>query len=135
MDRYSRIESVSFDAANLPLPLSVKLARGSDPNVAASDSDAYPTSVELSPPSITAEVRIRGTAAAEALLLGSRGDLVFTVGPAGTGASDRSITVTGAVLVSVEMSYEQSSMATAMLRFVAEADDGSQNPYSAEDAQ
>ena len=135
MDRYSRIESVSFDAADLPLPLSVKLARCSDPHVAGADSDAYPTSVELSPPSITAEVRIRGTATAEALSLGSRGDLVFTVGPASSGSSDRAITITGAVLVSVEMSYEQSSMATAMLRFVAEADDGSQNPYSAEDTQ
>lgn len=135
MDRYTRIVSVSFDASDLALPLSVKLLRRADPHVAGSDSDAYPTSVELSPPSITAEVRIRGTASAEALSLGSRGDLVFTVAAASSGTSDRSITITGAVLIAVEMSYEQSSMATAVLLFVAEADDGSQNPYSAEDAQ
>lgn len=135
MDRYTRIESLSFDASDLPLPLSVKLLRRSEARVAGNDSDAYPTSVELAPPSVTAEVRIRGTAAAEALSLGSSGELVFTVAATNSGTSVRTITITGAVLVAAEISYEQSSMATALLRFVAEADDGSQNPYSAEDAQ
>ncbi len=49
------------------------------------------------------------------------------------GAAPRRIVLTGAVLTAVELTYEQSSMATATLRFVAEATDGQQEPFLAED--
>lgn len=135
MDRYANIETLTFGQTSLPLPLSVKLSRQVDPAPAASDSDVFATSVEISRASLAAEVRLRGTAAAEGLSLGQQDDLVLTVAATASGDLPRTITLSGAVLVAVELSYEQSAMAVATLRFVAEAADGSQEPFSAENQQ
>jgi hypothetical protein len=39
------------------------------------------------------------------------------------------------VLTAVELQYEQSAMATASLKFVAQSGDGRGNPFGAEDSQ
>ena len=134
-DRYLSIKRACFDGNGLPLPVSLRLSRWAEPKPAASDGDVYATSVELAAPRLTAELTIRGTAVAEALWLGQEGDLACTIAAAKSGSADRDITLAGAVLVAIELSYQQSAMATATLRFVAEADDGMQDPFSAEDAE
>jgi len=133
--RYSQIQSVTFGQTSLPLPISVKIFRSGDAKAAGSDSDLFQTSVELAQKPIAAEVRIRGTATAEALFLGQQGNLSFDVVAAEGNGSARTITLADAVLTAVELSYEQAAMAIALLKFVAEAADGSQEPFSAEDAQ
>ena len=135
MGRHMRIANVTFGQTALPLPVSARLSRCTTPRAYLSDGDVFTTSVEISPPSLTAEVRIRDTATAEDLSLGQQGDLTLTVLPTGSGGSSREITLSGAVLIAVELTYEQSSMATALLRFAAESDDGQQDPFSAEDAE
>ena len=135
MDRYQRITSVTFGALSLPLPLSARLSRKAEPQTARADNDLFATSVQLSAPQMMAEVRIRGTAAAEALSLGQRGTLAITVSPTEAGKASRTIRLAGAVLTAVELAYEQASMAAATLRFAAEADNGGTDPFSAEESQ
>ena len=135
MERYSRIQSVTFGETELPLPLSVRLFRRAQAKAAAGDNDTFATSVEIADPSILAEVAIRGTAAAEGLILGQSDTLTFTIAASSSQGSSRVITLTGAVLVAVDLLYEQTAMASATVRFVAEAIDGQQEPFSAEDQQ
>ena len=135
MSRYTHIQTATFDQVNLPHPISIRLTRCVEPTSACYDNKIFPTSVEILGSSLTAEIRIRGTAAAEGLSLGQQGDLSFTVSPAAGGDLPRDVTLEGAVLVSVELSYQQAALATATLRFVAEATDGDQEPFSAEDSQ
>jgi hypothetical protein len=125
---------VTFGQTPLPLPLSVKVTRRAEPLPLGGDADDFATSVQLDTPAILAEVRVRGTAAAEALSLGRQATLAFTVAPAESGKPSRTIALAGAVLVAVELSYEQSALATATLRFAAEAGDGETDPFSAENA-
>ena len=135
MGRYVRIQSVTFGQTELLLPLSVRLSRHSEASPARSDNDLFATSIEIVQPALVAEVRIRDTAVAEDLSLGQQGDLSFTVCSTTSGGSSRVVELSDAVLVSVELAYEQSAMATALLRFVAESDDGAQEPFSAENEQ
>lgn len=135
MERYQRITSVTFGALALPLPLSVRLSRKAEPQAARGDNDLFATSVQLAAPQMVAEVRIRGTAAAESLSLGQRGTLAITVAPAEAGKASRTITLAGAVLTAVELAYEQASMAAATLRFTAEAAAGNTDPFSTEESQ
>lgn len=132
--RYQRITAVTFGALELPLPMSVRLYRSAEPQLARGDGDLFATSVQLSSPQITAEVRIRGTAVAETLSLGQCGSLTFTVAPAQSGQASRTVTLGGAVLTAVELAYEQTAMAAATLRFAAEATDGA-DPFHAEESQ
>jgi len=134
MSRYRHVQSVTFGETLLPLPMSVRLSRRAETAPAAGDDEAFATSVQLRPATIAAEVRIRGTAVAEMLELGQQETLSLTVTPTQDGASSRTVTIAGAVLSDVELEYDQASMATARLRFVAEASDGNTNPYTAEDA-
>jgi hypothetical protein len=133
MARTTRIESVAFGAAPLPLPVSVRLSRRAEPRPAIADEDAFAASVELGPPVLSAEVRLRDTSAAEGLSLGQQDDLTFTVQSAEAGTAGRNVTLSGAVLVAVELSYEQTDVAAATLRFVAESATGS-DPFAAGDA-
>jgi hypothetical protein len=135
MNRYTRVENVSFGQAQLPLVLSVKLTRQCQPLPAGGDSDFFATSVQLGRPLISAEVRLRDTAAAESLALGQIATLTFSVGGASSGQAGRSIQLQGAVLHSMELTYEQAAMACAVLRFVAAAPQGNQDPVIAEDSQ
>jgi len=135
MDRYTRVQSVTFGQTELSLPLSVKLSRRAQAISAGGDNDAFVTSVEIGRATISLEVRVRGTAVAENLSLGQQADLSFTVAATHSQQTPRTISILGAVLVAVELAYEQAAMATALLRFVAEAPDGGQDPFSAEDAQ
>jgi len=135
MSRYMRIRSVIFDGTEMPLPLSVRLSRRADNDIAGGDNDTFATSVQINHPVLIADVRIRGTAAAEELTLGDSGTLTFIVEPASSGQSARAITLTGAVLTAIEITYEQTTIAVANLRFVAEADSGLSSPFSAEDSQ
>lgn len=132
MRRYDRIESVTFDGDALPLPLSVRLSRRGEPLPAAGDGEPFATSVQLGAATIAAEIRLRGLAAAEELILGCRGDLAIVLGAA-DGYHRRTVRLFGAVLVAVEHAYEQAAMATALLRFVAEAADGDEDPFVAEE--
>ena len=133
MSRYGKIESVSFGQIDLPLPLSIKLTRQSEALPAAGESDSFATSLQLSQPKIMAEVRVRGTAVAESLTVGDAGTLAFTISPTSEAQRSRRVTMQGAVLCSVELVYEQTSMACAALSFVAAAPDGNQDPVTAED--
>ncbi|HOG29192.1 MAG TPA: hypothetical protein PLT35_07920 [Vicinamibacterales bacterium] len=135
MNRYTRIQSVTFDGVDLPLPLQVRVSRRCEPQAAAGDGDAFVTSVQCSRPVLAAEVRLRGTAAAEALSPGQIGTLTFVVGPAAAGQAPRRVTLAGAVLTGADVAYEQAGFAEATLRFVAEAADGLTDPHAAEDAQ
>ena len=135
MSRYANIETVTFDQTSLPLPLSVRLSRKVEPKGAGGDGDLFATSIEISRPLLTAELRLRQTAVAESLSLGQQGDLLLVVSSTRDGSPPRQVTLSGAVLIAVELTYEQSAMATAVLRFVAEAADGQQEPFSAEDVQ
>ena len=133
MSRYMRIENAAFDQVDLPFPLSVKLGRFCQPLPAGSDSQTFATSVQLGAPMISAEVRLRGTAVAESLELGRAGELRFTVAPTCSGQKGRSVSLNGAVLHAAELTYEQTAMATALLRFVAAAPAGDRDPLAAED--
>jgi hypothetical protein len=135
MDRYGRISYATFGATTLPLVLWAKVTQRAEPDIGAGDGDKFATSVQLGPPLLSAEVRIRGTAAAEALALGSQADLTLSILPAARGGTARTITLAGAVLTAVELQYEQSAMATANLKFVAQSSDGQGNPFGAEDSQ
>lgn len=131
MDRHGPIESVAFGETDLPLPLAVRFGREAAPRPAGDDADAFATSLQLDCPLLTAEVRLRGTAAAEALSLGEKADLLVRVGPTRAGQASRAITLAGAVLVACELFYDRSAPAEARLRFAAEADDGAQDPFTA----
>jgi hypothetical protein len=135
MDRYSRISWAKFGTTSLPLVLWAKVTRRAEPQVGAGDGDKFATSVQMGPPLLSAEVRIRGTTAAEALTLGSQGDLTLEILPAAKAGTARTITLAGAVLTAIELQYEQSEMATANLKFVAESRDGQGDPFGAEDSQ
>jgi len=132
MGRYTDIHSVSFAGSVLPLPLSARIVRKVEISPAGGE-EAFATSVQTAEAAVTAEVRIRDTAAAEALSLGEQGELVLTIGASESGQAGRAVTLAGAVLSAVELAYEQSSMASAVLRFVAEAAGGGSDPFSAED--
>ncbi|MHC4981547.1 MAG: hypothetical protein ACYTF6_00050 [Planctomycetota bacterium] len=135
MARYGRIESVTFGQTSLPLPLSVRVERRAGTIPAAGQNDAFATSIQLDTPTIAAEVRIRGTDVAESISLGQRDTLSFEIAPSQSGQDGRRITLTDAVLAAVELAYDQSSMAVATMRFVAEAVDGTVDPFAAEDSQ
>ncbi len=134
MARYARIQSAAFGSTDLPLPVSVRICRQAEPNAAAGDGDLYATSVQIGPGRTTAELRIRGTATAESLALGRQDNLKITLAPGQDGAPLREVRLIDAVLVAVELAYEQTAMATAILRFVAEANNGLTEPVTAEDA-
>ena len=134
MQRYRGIESVRFGGAALPLPVSASLSRQAAPLPAGGDGDAYTTDVRLGRPTLTATVRLRGTAAAEALELGQAAALSITVAPAASGQAGRTLSLAGAVLAGIDLRYTQAGMAEAELRFVAEAVAGTVDPFSAEDA-
>jgi len=135
MPRYVRIQSVSFGGTALALPLSIRLCRKADTAITSGDSDLFATSIQLARQIIIAELRTRETAAAESLSVGQQETLSFTVAPGQAGAASRTISLVGAVLTDVELTYEQSSMAVAKLRFAAEASDGATDPFSAEESQ
>ena len=132
MGRYTRIQSIIFGQTPLPLPLSVRLSRRAEALSAGGDDDAFATSVQIGRPVVLADVRIRGTATAEELSLGQIETLSFTVAPAESGQSARQITLAQAVLVAIELIYEQATMTVARLQFVAEAQVGTTDPFSAE---
>ncbi len=130
-DRYTRIANLSFDGVDLPLPLSVHLSRRAEASPAGSDSDAFCTNVQTERLSTVAEVRIRGIAAAEDFALGHIGSLSFVTDPTESGQSGRAVDLAGAVLTAVEFFYEQGSLASAVMRFTAQAADGATDPFTA----
>ncbi|MGC9455371.1 MAG: hypothetical protein ACP5HU_10980 [Phycisphaerae bacterium] len=134
MARYMRIGSASFGGTPLPLPVSLRLSRRVEPQPAVGDSHTFAASVETAAPMLTADLRLRDTASAEALTPGEKADLSFTIRSTEAGRPSRNVTLTGAVLVGVELNYEQTDPASATLRFVAESDDGLTDCFSAGDA-
>jgi len=133
MARYTSIQSVGFGAVSLSLPLSVRITRKVEPVAGAGDNDVFAISVQITPVTILTEVRTRDMAAADSLSPGEQGTLTLTSGPTENDQAGRVIALTGAVLTAVELDYDQSAMAMATLRFVAEATAGDSDPFSAED--
>ncbi len=131
MGRYTRIISATFGQTALPLPVSIRLSRHAGALATGADSDSFATSIQLDRPILTAEVRIRDIAAAEALTLGDIATLSFTIASA-EGQQARIVSLVGSVLTDVRLSYEQSGMATAELKFAAEAQSGAIDPFAAE---
>ena len=134
MSRYTRIDSVTFGQTSLSMPISVRLIRRAAPSPLAGDGEAFVTSIQLDCPVIVAEVRTRDTAEAEGFSLGQQGTLTFTVKPTDSGSGGRTITLTGAILQAIEHIYEQTSVAEAILKFVAEAAEPTTDPFSAGEA-
>jgi len=134
MSRFASIQSVSFGQTSLGLPLSVRIARTAQTVPAAGDNDAFTTSIQLGTSSVVAEVRVRDVAVAEDLVLGQKATLSLRSNPTESGQAGRDITLAGAVLIAIEIAYEQASMAAATLRFIAEADQGATDPFDAENA-
>jgi len=135
MSRYAGIQAASFGSTALPLPISVRLVRRAEPIHASGENDGFETSIQLGPTSLIAELRIRGTAAAEGLTVGSKQTLSVTIAPSAATQAARIVTLAGAVLLAVELTYEQGKPASATLRFAAEAASGTVDPFSAEDAE
>ncbi len=135
MNRYSHINSLMFGQTALPLPISVRVGRSVNAMAADTDEGVFATSVQTGPAAVTVEIRLRGTAVAESLALGTQGDISFTISPTRSGQQAREVTVSGAVLVASDISYAQDAMAVAILRFAAEADDANTEPFNAEDSQ
>jgi hypothetical protein len=135
MNRYTRIEDAAFGQTALPLVMSIKLTRHCAPLPAGGDDEFFATSVQLGRPLIAAEVRMRDTSVAESLALGQAATLSFRVCGTRKEQPGRSIQLQGAVLHSAELAYEQAAMACAVLRFVAAAPDGNQDPVESEDTQ
>ncbi len=133
MARYTSVQSVSFGAATLSLPLSVRVTRKVTPAPAAGDDDAFVTSVQTTAATILVEVRTRDVAAADALSPGEQAALALTSGPTESSQAGRVVTLAGAVLTAIELNYDQSAMAIATLHFIAEAADGNTDPFTAED--
>ncbi len=133
MARYTAIQSVGFGGVTLSLPLSVRITRKAAAAPISGDDDAFATSVQTAPTTILTEVRTRDVAAADALTPGQQATLTLTSGPTESSQAGRVITLTGAILTAVELNYDQSAMAAAILYFVAEAADGNTDPFTAED--
>ena len=132
MQRYVRIESITFDGTALPLPMSLRLSRRTQPLPATGEGEVFATSVQMGAATIGAKVRLRGVAAAEDMTLGRCGQLTGVISAA-DGSHNRTVRLDRAVLVAVEHAYEQSTTASAVLRFVAEAPDGSEEPFAVEE--
>ncbi|MBS3734481.1 MAG: hypothetical protein KGY99_06090 [Phycisphaerae bacterium] len=134
MTRYGRIETVAFGGTQLPLVLSVRVCRRGEARCAGGQIDRFATNVEFAASRVEVEVRLRGTATAETLTLGTVGTLTFAVAAMSGDEPGRVVTIAGAVLAAVEAAYEQSSAAVAVLRFTAESVGGDADPHHAEDA-
>ena len=135
MERYCGIQSAAFGETTLGLPLGLRLRRRADALPAAGDADAFVTSVQLSRPALSAELRLRDTAAAEALALGAVGELVIELAPTRADQPGRTLTFARAVLTGIELEYQQTVPATATLLFQAEADAGDEDPFTSEETQ
>ena len=115
------------------MPLSVRIVRQGQVMQACGDDEFFSTNVQLTKASVSAEIRLRGTSAAECLQLGQCDTLSLTLKPASADQPQRLVQLEGAVLASVELAYDQSAPACAVLRFVAESSDGLTDPLDAED--
>jgi hypothetical protein len=135
MPRYTKILSATFGSGPLELPMSLKLVRSAQPQPAAGDGQHFIASVEIARPIVLAELRIRGIASAEAMSLGQRDHLAVTLGPATAGEPNRKVSLRRAVLLAVELDYQQTAAASALLRFAAEANDDDTDPYESQESQ
>ena len=133
MERYGAITNVTFAAAELGLPMSVRVVRRAQARPAGSDADRFATSVELDRPTIGVEVRTRDTAAAEGLPVGQDGELTVELAGTRAGQAGRRVRVERAVLTAVELHYDQREPACVSLHFAAEAPDGAADPFAAEE--
>jgi len=132
MTRFANIVSARFDDVELPLPMSARIGRRSQPLPSAGDDDGFVRSVQLAPAMLTGEVTLRGIAAAEDLTLGRSGELSLTLGATRAGQASRTVRLRGAVLYDIELTYTQQGMAQATLKFIAQADDNNE-PFEAND--
>lgn len=135
MERYGAVASVAFDGTSLPLPISVRLSRLAKPLPAAADSDAFFTSIQIDRPLIRIEVHIRDTGVAENLSLGQSGVLSVQLLPTRSGQIGRDISIGNAVLVGIELQYQQAAPASAKLDFIAEASEGNTDPFASQEWQ
>ncbi len=135
MERYGDITSATFDQTALPGPISIRLLRQTKPSPMGGDNDAFTTSIQLSRPVISIEIRIRDTAVADGLSLGQAGVLAIEIAATRNGQNGRSISITDAVLTGIEFQYEQSAPAVAKLTFTAEANEGNTDPFVAQEDQ
>jgi hypothetical protein len=133
MTRYLAIQSAAFGQIELAGPRSVRLTRSAKPSPAGSDADRLATSVELLEPSLTVDLVVRDTRAAEALQLGQQDTLRIVLASDAHDTPARAVQVDDAVLTAVELHYPQTAPAEATLRFVTQPADGNVEPFSAED--
>ena len=132
MSRYTQILSADFGNTRLSLPMSLRLSRSAQPQPAAGDGQRFIASIEIARPIVLVELRLRGIASAEALTLGQTDRLAVTLGPAAKDMPNRIVSLQRAVLVAIELDYQQTTAATALLQFAAEATDDT-DPFSAQE--
>jgi len=132
MTRFANIVSACFDGVELPLPMSARIGRRSQPLPAAGDNDAFVRSVQRTPAMLTGEVTLRGLDVAETLTLGRSGELSVTLGATQAGQPSRVARLRGAVLHDIELTYTQQGMAQATLKFAAQSDNNN-DPFEAND--
>ncbi len=135
MERFGDIVSVTFGQTDLSLPVSVRVLRRAQPRPAGGDSDAFPTSIQLDRPVMEIEVRLRGTDVAESLSVGQAEVLTAHLAPTRSGQAGRTVSIDKAVLVRIELHYEQSTPASATLGFCAASPDGGLDPFAAQESQ
>lgn len=134
MERTTRILSVSFASQPLGLPMWARLSRKAQPLPAPTgDADRFTRGTQFAPPTILIEIKIRDVAAAEVLSPGQQDTLCLQVAAASAASPDRTIEITSALLLAVELEYAQGTPAAAVLRFEAQTTDGQTNPFSAQE--
>jgi hypothetical protein len=135
MSQYTTIQSAAFAGTALTSVLLVRIVRRAATNAQSGDADAFATSVQPAPVQLEAELRTRDIAAAEAFAIGTQGTLSFETASAQAGQAGREVTLDGAMLTATELTYEQSAIGIATLRFVVEAADGVVDPFTAQEVQ
>lgn len=131
MQRLGKIQSVTFDAAELPGPLSLRIGRSCQNSPAFGQAGGFAASVQVFDALTAVEVRLRDVSACDGLSLGQAGELEIVIAPTGAGQKPRQISIASAVLVGQELQYDQKDLAEAKLTFLAESADGASDPFAA----
>jgi len=135
MSQYTTIQSASFAGTTLSSVLLVRIIRRASTSVQSGDTDAFVTSVQPAPVQLEAELRTRDIAVAESFAIGTQGTLSFETASTQSGQPGREVTLEDAILTASELTYEQSAIGIATLRFIVEASDGGVDPFVAQEVQ
>lgn len=132
-DISTKIHYAIFGDLELPSPISLQVNRQGRESPAASDTDAYNTSICITRPDVRMTLRLGKAILSESLRLGLRGRLAITLSPADFNSPVRLIGLEDAVLVSIESAYIHSGASETLLVFSSQAADDGIDPFFMED--